>query len=155
MQFNVVLRKTNRSLIDNEEQESNFRHSVDLDLTKLPSGMDSKPSIDDVLFEAVRGFFTSIFEVFPSVNDFKNTGLFLEVTRSGVDLALVLLTRTRGVTSPSFFGILADSFLWTGLLPACSTELEHLLSRVHLFEFHQSQFYYFFSMVSRAFLNCI
>jgi len=43
MQFNVVLRKTNRSLIDNEEQESNFRHSVDLDLTKLPSGMDSKP----------------------------------------------------------------------------------------------------------------
>ena len=43
MQFNVVLRKTNRSLIDNEEQESNFRHSVDLDFTKLPSGMDSKP----------------------------------------------------------------------------------------------------------------
>jgi hypothetical protein len=79
-------------------------------------------TIDDVLFEAVRGFFTSIFEVFTSVNDFKNTGLFLEVTRSGVDLALVLLTRTRGVTSPSFFGILADSFLWTGLLPACSTE---------------------------------
>lgn len=43
MQFNVVLRKTNRSLIDNEEQESNFRHSVDLDLRESPRGMDSKP----------------------------------------------------------------------------------------------------------------
>ncbi|VDH95794.1 Hypothetical predicted protein [Mytilus galloprovincialis] len=30
--FNVILRKTNRSLVDNEEQENNFRHSVDLDL---------------------------------------------------------------------------------------------------------------------------
>lgn len=37
--FNVVLRKTNRSLIDNEEQEKNFRHSVDLDFresSKIP-----------------------------------------------------------------------------------------------------------------------